>query len=69
MDYYILILEDKDHIITIYSNNLLIIVLSITRINELKKLLIRRFKILEIGLVIKYLSIKIKRRLDSIVLY
>ena len=55
--------------ITNYINDLLNIGLSITRINELKKSLIKRFKIIDIGVVIKYLSIQIMRRLNSIVLY
>ena len=69
LDHYIFVLEDKDFIITIYVDNLLIIGLSITRINELKKSLIKRFKIIDMGVVIKYLNIEIKRRLDGIVLH
>ena len=50
-------------IITIYFNNLLIIGLNITRINKLKKSLIKRFIIIDIRLVIKYRSNEFKRRL------
>ena len=69
LDYYIFVLEDKDLFITIYVLNLFIIRSSITSINELKKSLIKRFKIIDIRVVIKYLNIEIKRRLNGIVLH
>ena len=68
LDYYIFILEIKDLINTIYITDLLNIEISTTRNNELKKLNIKIFKI-DFRLVIKYFSIEIKRRLDSILLY
>ena len=40
-----------------------------TRINELKKSLMKRFKMIDMGAVTKYLGIEIERRLDGIVLY
>ena len=69
LDYYIFILEDKDLIITVYINDLLIIRINFTRIINLKMLLINKFKILDIEVVLIYLSIEIKRRQDGILLY
>ena len=58
LEYYILVIYDKNLIITSNVDNLLFLVLNITRINKLKKLLLKRFKITNIELVTKYLTIK-----------